>query len=62
MSQGVLHVRDLPPRLLGGCSVLLNGESVVSYHYGLTPRRARRNAFLAMARIMEKDLTARYRP
>lgn len=67
MSLVVVRVQDLPARLVGGCSAVLRGTSVdgedevvVSYHFGLTRESAHRRAVLAAAKILAKNLTARY--
>ena len=46
--------------LVAYTDVLQGTSDVVSSHYGLTRKRAHAKAILALARILEKDLTARY--
>lgn len=60
MSGGLLWVQDIRYLGLVPRSRALRGSLVVSQHYGLTQRSAHRRALLAVARILEKDLTARY--
>jgi len=60
VSRGVLRVWDKPHSLLGARTAVLEGYVVISRHRALTRRGARAKAMLSVARILEKDLTARF--